>query len=106
MNNDAFNQALRLCGHERWRQETLKAEGRYQYTPADGGLFGPTPSERLSMLAEELGEVAREVLTQQGRRLARDTTGTMEGLVKELVQVAAVSLAWVEGIIDRGEFTL
>lgn len=78
---------------ERERQEELKTAGRFQFTCADAGL---TLAEKLACLMEELGEVAQEVLTQEGRRLARDTTGTPEGLRKELVQVAAVALAWLE----------
>ena len=80
---------------ERLRQDTLKAEGRFQYTCADNGL---SLSEKLACLTEELGEVAQEVLTQSGRRLARDTTGSRENLRKELVQVAAVAVAWIEGM--------
>lgn len=63
--------------------------------------------ERLAVLAEEFGEVAREVLTGEGRRLARDTVGTPEALRKEVIQVAAVAVAWAEylvrtGGVDRG----
>jgi NTP pyrophosphatase (non-canonical NTP hydrolase) len=57
-----------------------------------------TNAERLAVLVEEVGEVAQEVLTQNGCRLARDTTGTVEGLRVELVQVAAVAVAWLEGL--------
>lgn len=80
---------------ERLRQGEMKREGRFLYTCADDGL---TNAEKMTVLLEEVGEVAREVLTQEGRRLARDTVETKEALRKELIQVAAVSLAWIEAL--------
>lgn len=82
-------------GKERRRQNRLKAEGRFLYTCADDGL---TPAEKLACLTEELGEVAKEVLTREGRRLARDTEGSVQGLRKELTQVAALAAAWLESL--------
>lgn len=93
---EATTYALRLVNAERIRQDTLKAEGRFEFTCADDGL---TNAEKLACLTEELGEVAQEVLTQEGRRLARDTVGTPEALRKEIVQVAAVALAWIEALL-------
>jgi hypothetical protein len=93
---EATTYALRLVKAERIRQDTLKAEGRFEFTCADDGL---TNAEKLACLTEELGEVAQEVLTQEGRRLARDTVGTKEALRKELVQVSAVALAWIEALL-------
>lgn len=95
--------ALAAVRAERRRQEQRKAEGRFEFTCADDGL---TNSEKLTILAEEVGEVAQEVLTQDGRRLARDTVGTPEALLAEVVQVAAVATAWVEGLqrkVGRGQ---
>lgn len=60
-----------------------------------------TDHEKLSVLIEEVGEVAREILTMQGRRHARDAAGTVEALRAELVQVAAVCVAWIEAL-DTG----
>lgn len=82
-------------GSERLRQDILKEQGRFQFTCADDGL---TNAEKLACMTEELGEVAKEVLTQEGRRLARDSLGTSAGLRKELVQVAAVAVAWIEAL--------
>lgn len=87
------NVAIWEIQSERRRQDKLKAAGRFEFTCADAGL---TNAEKLACLTEELGELAQEVLTQEGRRLARDTTGTPAGLRRELVQVAAVALAWLE----------
>jgi NTP pyrophosphatase (non-canonical NTP hydrolase) len=84
---------LDRIAQERKRQEQMKREGRFAHTCADAGMGN---ADRLACLAEEMGEVAQEVLTQKGRRLARDTTGTVEGLRKEVTQVAAVCLAWLE----------
>jgi NTP pyrophosphatase (non-canonical NTP hydrolase) len=92
---EATTYALRLVKAERIRQDALKAEGRFEFTCADDGL---TNAEKLACLTEEIGEIAQEVLTQEGRRLARDTVGTPEALRKEIVQVAAVALAWIEAL--------
>jgi NTP pyrophosphatase (non-canonical NTP hydrolase) len=80
-------------GKERRRQNRLKHEGRFLYTCADDGL---SPAEKLACLTEELGEVAKEVLTREGHALAKDTQGSLEGLRKELTQVAAIAAAWLE----------
>jgi NTP pyrophosphatase (non-canonical NTP hydrolase) len=74
--------------NERERQDVLKAEGKFKKTCADG----MSNAERLAVLAEEFGEVAREVCEQ------------IEGFTDwykmrtELIQVAAVCVAWVEGL--------
>ena len=93
--SDRTTSAVELVVAERERQDVLKAQGRFEFTCADDAL---TNAEKLACLTEELGEVAREVLTQEGRRLARDTMGTKEALRKEIVQVAAVALAWIEAL--------
>jgi hypothetical protein len=83
--------------NERHRQEQLKAEGRFLNTPADSVM---TPSETLAVLGEEFGEVAREVAESvAGKPLATDR------LRAELVQVAAVCVAWVERL-DREHIEL
>lgn len=66
---------------ERVRQEALKLAGRFYRTCADTMSNG----ERLAVLAEEVGEVAR----------AMQGDGDLE---EELIQVAAVAVAWVEGL--------
>lgn len=75
---------------ERDRQETLLASGKFAWTCA-----GPDVPDldRLAVLAEEFGEVAREVC-----RVACEK-GTPSGDLRvELVHVAAVAVAWLEGI--------
>lgn len=86
---------LTHVGTERLRQDVLKEQGRFEFTCADDGM---TNAEKLACLVEEVGEVAREVLTQDERRLARDTVGSKAALRKELIQVASVAVAWVEGL--------
>ena len=74
---------------ERHRQEKLKAEGRFKYTCRDPEM---TDSDRFKVLVEEVGEVARALL--ESDRLANDLSG--KDLEKELIQVAAVVVAWLE----------
>lgn len=49
------------------------------------GMAGADQHKKVSILAEEFGEVARAVLE-----------GDLENLAEELVQVAAVCVAWLE----------
>ena len=86
-----LERALIAVGSERKRQLTLQAAGRFSYTPSDHAL---TDAQRLAMLAEELGEVARNVLRRG--RLVTDGDPSDAGLRKELGQVAAIAVAWME----------
>lgn len=82
---DPFKQlaALQDIVNERLRQERLKVLGKFLYTCADTGI---TDLGRLCVLAEEFGEVAKEV-----------NEGSDPELLKaELIQVAAVCVAWAE----------
>jgi len=81
---------------ERLRQERLRAEGRFQFTCAEEGL---TNAEKLAVLMEEVGEVARDVLNQEDRHLCtHDVVSTPAKLREELIQVAAVAVAWAEAL--------
>jgi NTP pyrophosphatase (non-canonical NTP hydrolase) len=84
-------QALTDVAAERVRQEQLRAQGRFPYTCAGDGL---TPAEKLAVLAEEFGEVAREISDARNCR----TEPNPKRLRAELVQVAAVAVAWVESL--------
>ncbi len=77
---------------ERMRQEQLKAEGRFQHTCADG----IDNFRRLAILLEEVGETARACLEKGGESNDKHYVD----LRKELVQVAAVATAFIEGV-DR-----
>jgi NTP pyrophosphatase (non-canonical NTP hydrolase) len=77
-----------LIDAERARQERLKAEGKLRATcldPIDEAV-------KLAALTEEVGEVARAVL---GRSAWSRDGGD---LTAELVQVAAVCVAWLESL--------
>jgi NTP pyrophosphatase (non-canonical NTP hydrolase) len=71
---------------ERRRQDFLKSQGKFTHTCADA----MPASMKLAVLAEEFGEVARAVCERDYANLRED-----------LVQVAAVSLAWLEAL-DAG----
>lgn len=74
---------------ERIRQERLRAEGRFRYTPDSPDAH---PFHKLAMLIEEVGEVA-EALQQLPEP-------DHDAVKKELIQVAAIATAWLEGIFD------
>lgn len=89
---------------ERYRQEELREQGKFRYTCASAEMDN---TERLAVLAEEFGEVALAVCElmhakhEECRMPAtvrdqRDVSATRANLREELVQVAAVCLAWLE----------
>lgn len=74
--------ALSKITRERERQDILKSEGRFEFTAADSEC----PNHlRLEMLVEEIGEVARAKQNKDNGNLK-----------EELVQTAAICLAWLE----------
>lgn len=73
---------------ERLRQDRLKAEGKFSWNCADD----VSDLERLPVLTEETGEVARAICDKNQKNLR-----------EELIQVAAVAIAWVEGLARRDE---
>lgn len=88
---------------ERQRQETLRDQGRFRFTCADEA--GLTPSQKFVVLGEEMGEVARVLLNLH--ELATDfCIGAIRPprlilntkLRKELIEVAAVTCAWLESM--------
>lgn len=82
---------LKDVHRERLRQNQLKSEGKFAYTCADSEM---TQSDRLAVLGEEFGEVCHEV--NEGIGVNRKVI--LAKLRKELVQVAAVCVAWVESV--------
>lgn len=81
---------------ERERQDRLKAQGRFKFTAADGGMGN---LDRLACIGEEIGEVARECLNLRNlvydRPRHQNDTET-DDLEKELIQIAALVVAWLE----------
>jgi NTP pyrophosphatase (non-canonical NTP hydrolase) len=86
----AMQEALYRISQERSRQNKLKAEGRFAHTAADPECLNVT---RLAMLTEEVGEVARA--------LNHGTHDPEQDLTAELVQVAAICMAWIEYQIEH-----
>jgi NTP pyrophosphatase (non-canonical NTP hydrolase) len=87
-----LERVLIIVGSERKRQLALKADGRFKYTLSDDGM---TDIERAACLMEEMGEVARAALNRTG--LAVDEGDFSDkGLRKELAQIAALAVAWME----------
>jgi hypothetical protein len=79
-------------GSERKRQLALQTDGRFMYTLSDDGM---TDFERVTCLLEEMGEVARASLVRAG--LATDDVDASDkALRRELCQIAALSVAWME----------
>lgn len=96
---------LRACiladvNAERDRQEELRRTGAFDFTCADRWEVSSgrmvNSADKLAVLAEEFGEVAREV--NEGFRNKVD----LHKLRAELIQVAAVAVAWVEDLDARG----
>lgn len=80
---DRVQQVLFEVARERKRQEVLRDAGTIGSVDTDG--------QRLAVLVEEVGEVARAMNDGKGLR-------------EELIQVAAVAVAWLEAI-DTAEAT-
>lgn len=83
---------LMLVNKERGRQEELRNAGKFAYTCAtDPGML---PAEKLSVLAEEFGEVAKHITECVIDPARLDKIA----LQNELIQVAACAVAWAEAL--------
>jgi len=107
------DEVLLEVSEERTRQETLKEQGKFVFTCADKGL---SEAEKLAVLAEEFGEVSKETVELiinlakvMKFRMTNDArSGAIEEAIKEykvkarkeLIQVAAVAVAWVEALSE------
>jgi len=87
---------LELVYSERVRQDKLRDGGRFPNTLADPGM---SDLGRITALGEEYGE-ACEALQE-----AIGSVNNLKGaeLRKELIQLAAVAVAWVEYLEMRGQ---
>lgn len=81
--------ALVAVSKERDRQEELILAGRIPWNCADPSI---ADDKKLAVLVEEVGEVARAMLEGTYR------PDQLEALLAEVVQVAAVAVAWVEAL--------
>ena len=86
--------AWRMVLDERIRQEALIASGKFPYSNRE--LSTLDPASALAVLVEEVGEVAR-VLNDAREGI---TIGFVRDTRDEVTQVAAVALAWLEGLIE------
>lgn len=93
---DSMIAILDMVATERGRQEFLKSQGKYAYMCSDAEI---THSECMTVLAEEVGEIAHEV--NEGIGPNRDID--KRRLLKELIQTAAVAVAWAEKTLDEIE---
>lgn len=96
-NAELFADIVFQIRRERDRQEELKKTGRFDFTCSDPGI---TNAGRLAVLAEEVGEVAHEVNEGIGLQSSARYVDLVK-LRKELIEVAAVTVAWIEAI-DSG----
>lgn len=99
--------ALHDVARERYRQEELRRKGKFAWTCADPKQ---TSARKLAVLAEEFGELAREVteeiifhdkLIREPIPSAAIEVGFRKKMRAELVQIAAVAVAWVESLDDE-----
>lgn len=81
---------------ERLRQEQLKAAGRFEFTAAD--YPGLADTEKLAMLAEEVGEVARCIQERAGNVNDGGEKPSRDDLRTEVIQCAAIATAWAEAL--------
>lgn len=82
---------------ERKRQDRLRDAGKFKYTCADPEI---PLAAAIAALGEEFGEVCTEALKLGGDVAVDPGEDVSAHLRAELVQVAAVCVAWVEKI-DR-----
>lgn len=75
---------LSAIKRERARQEELRAGGRFAYTCASPTVLN---IYKLPILTEEVGEVAKAICEKDADQLQT-----------ELIQVAAVAVAWLEAL--------
>ncbi len=95
---ERLHQTLRDVHAERERQELLKMEGRFTYTCADYEL---SSVDCLAILAREFGEVARATSVRGDQRPELLSGQSRAQLRDELIQTAAVAVAWAERLTDR-----
>jgi NTP pyrophosphatase (non-canonical NTP hydrolase) len=102
---EATHGVVKRISAERRRQDSLVLRGKFPWNCA---FDGPSYADKLAVLMEETGEVAREVtehLISTGKYAADKALLVMPPhreefyrarLAEELVQVAAVCTAWIE----------
>lgn len=92
-NTPAMLEVFAKIAAERQRQRELFSAGKITFDCASGV---PDSNRKLRVLMEEVGEVAQELDRLEGCRDKRAERFVREDLEDELVQVAAVAVAWLE----------
>jgi hypothetical protein len=90
---------LGVIRDERFRQDVKVARGKLPFNCSNS----VTHPLKLSVLVEEVGEVSTEVYNYA---IAKDCAGQHKAknrLEKELIQVAAVCVAWLEALANEKE---
>lgn len=92
-----LERVLTLVGSERLRQErkcaAMLAEGLRWHSCDSDGL---TDHEKLAVLVEEVGEVAKECCDARAAgELSDEARSRLRG---ELIQTAVVAVAWIEAL--------
>lgn len=96
INHERFGTIVTEILKERIRQEELKAKGKFDYSCADSEC---TDFEKLAILGEEFGEVSKEVnelCNHKRRGESVEIQVKVSRMKKELIQTAAVIVAWLE----------
>lgn len=95
MTLDKQQRALLAILQERARQDSLLRDGVFVWDYSDPKETGPIRDyERATALTEEVGEVAHAALECWRRGGPQEKANLRE----ELVQVAALALAWLEAL--------
>jgi len=84
------NEIFSAICEERAKQDAYKAAGKFMFTCADAEIGHMTAC---AVLMEEVGEAARAAMATLG--LSKEPPDRAN-LKKELIQVAAVTVAWLE----------
>jgi 3-methyladenine DNA glycosylase AlkC len=105
-------EVLRAVHHERRRQDALVKQGKFSWNCGDPRVPW---SEKIAVLLEEVGEASREVvewMISRDKYAADPQLKVMpphrekyfrDRLRTELVQIAAVCVAFAESLADEGE---
>lgn len=94
-NTPAMLNVFALIAQERIRQRELFHQGKITFDVASPI---PDANRKLRVLTEEIGAVAQELEKLEAARDRRALKFITEDLREELVQVAAVAVAWLESL--------
>lgn len=96
-NSPAMLEVFAKIAAERVRQRELFAAGKITF---DCASVFPDDNRKLRVLIEAVGEVAQDLDRLEGCRDNRAARFEREDFEKDLVQVAAVAVAWLESLQD------